>query len=83
MDTLLLILGAIGLVAIVISAYVFTVAARNYVSEDESDGGAGEMQERRREERRSGVQVTFPLSINGMELTRDRRRNAERRNGYS
>ena len=34
MDVVLIVLGILGFGAIVIAAYVFTVAARNYVSED-------------------------------------------------
>ena len=34
MDAVLIILGIMGVGAIVVSAYVFTVAARNYVSDD-------------------------------------------------
>ena len=80
MDTLLLILGVIGLFAILVSAYVFTVAARNYVSDDETSvypGAHG--QERRQRERRSGRPVEFPLTVDGVELTEDRRRQPDRR----
>ena len=35
MDVVLIILGILGFGAIIISAYIFTVAARNYVSEDQ------------------------------------------------
>ena len=83
MDTLLLILGAIGLFAILVSAYVFTVAARNYVTEDERRYGRGPapyaMVERSPIDRRSGRPVTFPLTVNGILITRDRRVLPDRR----
>ncbi len=80
MDTLLLILGALGLLAILISAYVFTVAARNYVSEE--DSARAELSpdgERRQGERRSDRDVEFPMDLDGMQLGEDRRRHTDRR----
>jgi len=85
MDLVLIILGILGFGAIVISAYVFTVAARNYVS-DEADLGS-EPQSPARDgfvmrtgrDRRRGVAVQFPLTVNNVVLTRDRRQIPERR----
>ena len=86
MDIVLIIIGVLGFGAIVVSAYVFTVAARNYVSADEKH--------RRREtprqpekpyiersgmDRRSGQLVQFPLALDGMLILEDRRRIPERR----
>ena len=86
MDVVLIILGILGFGAIVISAYVFTVAARNYVS-DEADQAADEPQSPARDsfvtragtDRRRGVAVQFPLTVNHVVLTRDRRQLPERR----
>ncbi len=80
MDTLLLILGGFGLFAILVSAYVFTVAARNYVSEEEAiSHPESPHRDRRRGERRSNEPVDFPLSVDGVELNTDRRRQPDRR----
>ena len=86
MDVVLIVLGVLGFGAIVISAYVFTVAARNYVSADErnnrqhgSTRTARQMVERSPTDRRSGEQVEFPLTVNGVLVLEDRRVSAERR----
>ena len=86
MDVVLIILGILGFGAIVISAYVFTVAARNYVS-DEADQDSYEPQSPARDgfvtrtgrDRRRGVAVQFPLTVNHVVLTRERRQLPERR----
>jgi hypothetical protein len=84
MDVVLIILGILGLGAIIISAYVFTVAARNYVSAEESArrGQRSERQflERSPVDRRSGKPVEFPLTVNGVLVPKDRRRRPDRRN---
>lgn len=86
MDVVLVILGILGLGAIVISAYVFTVAARNYVAADEkhsrlspSSRNASQMIARRPGDRRSGQPVRFPLTVNGMLVMDDRRTRPDRR----
>ena len=86
MDVVLIILGALGFGAVLISTYVFTVAARNYVSEDSGRYGdrAGEagphaLTPRNPLDRRGGRSVTFPLTVNGLLITSDRRSLAERR----
>ena len=79
MDALLITLGILGLGAILISAYVFTVAARTYVSEDDKKYGRGRgnpsypLVNRRPTDRRSGQPVSFPLTVNGLLITQDRR----------
>jgi len=86
MDVVLIILGILGFGAIVIAAYVFTVAARNYVSDD-ADQGTGESQSPARDgfimrqgrDRRRGVEVQFPLTVNNVVVTQDRRQRPERR----
>ena len=83
MDAVLIILGIMGFGAIIVSAYVFTVAARNYVSEDNRRYGRGpapyHMVERSEVDRRSGRPVTFPLTVNGILISHDRRALPDRR----
>ena len=79
MDTVLIVLGVIGVGAIVIAVYVFTVAARHYVSDDEN--GAPNHNEpqfgkvltnRNPGDRRSGQPLTFPLMVKGARTPHDR-----------
>lgn len=81
MDALLITLGILGLGAILISAYVFTVAARTYVSEEDKryGGSAFPLIARKPGDRRSGQPVSFPLTVNGLLITHDRRVLADRR----
>lgn len=84
MDTILIVLGVIGLCAVVVSAYVFTVAARHYVSDDEFElsgekPGDKELTPRSPVDRRRGLPVNFPLQVNGDLIPRDRRQIPERR----
>jgi hypothetical protein len=86
MDVVLIVLGVLGFGAIVISAYVFTVAARNYVSADERHNRsnnhtltARQMVPRSPVDRRSGEPVEFPLAVNGVLVVEDRRVAPERR----
>ena len=84
MDVVLITLGVMGLGAIVVSAYVFMVAARNYVSDDSgqprSPGTpAHPLVERSPTDRRSGKPVTFPLMVNGILIEKDRRILPDRR----
>ena len=86
MDTVLLILGILGFGAVVIAAYVFTVAARNYVSEYEDAGetgkakpGSGAFIERNQSDRRQVVQLDFPITVSGVLIQEDRRKMPERR----
>ena len=86
MDVLLIILGILGFGAIIVSAYVFTVAARNYVSDDQkkyprsaSGPATPHRVARSPRDRRSGEPVTFPLTVNGVRITQDRRAGPERR----
>jgi hypothetical protein len=87
MDTVLIVLGVLGLGAIVISAYVFMVAARNYVSAENdvnrrpnktnSSGKPRVMRASR--DRRSGRPVQFPLTVNGIVVPEERRHTPDRR----
>ena len=83
MDAVLIILCILGVGAIVVSAYVFTVAARNYVTEDHGkrygDPAAIDLVERSPSDRRTGRPVTFPLTVNGLLISRDRRTKTDRR----
>lgn len=86
MDVILIILGVLGVGAIVISAYVFTVAARNYVSSDiptpQSVGGPPHQDSlviRDPRDRRRGVPAKFPMTVNSVVITRDRRKSPDRR----
>ena len=87
MDTVLIVLLVIGFAAVVIAAYVFTVAARHYVSENDPEGnGAPQVQafgknrvSRNPVDRRSGRPVTFPLNVNGVMIPEDRRKGGDRR----
>ena len=86
MDVVLIVLGVLGFGAIVIAAYVFTVAARNYVSTDNqsqrnnqaSSTGQGFVV-RDPKDRRSGNPVHFPLTVNSVRIPRDRRQRPDRR----
>ena len=86
MDVVLIILGVLGLGAIIISVYVFTVSARNYVSSDEqgrrrvqAPPARKHLVQRRATDRRSGKQVVFPLTVNGVVVPEDRRHLPDRR----
>jgi hypothetical protein len=86
MDAVLIILGVLGFGAIVISTYVFTVAARTYVSDDHrkprrhTDRAApSQYVARNSTDRRNGRPVTFPLTVNGILIASDRRSVPDRR----
>lgn len=86
MDVVLIILGVLGFGAIVISTYVFTVAARTYVSDDYRqtrkttfDAQSRRLVVRDPVDRRGGRVVTFPLTVNGLLIANDRRSTGERR----
>ena len=86
MDVILITLGVLGFGAILISAYVFTVAARNYVSDD-TQVPHGDSTAARRDgfvardprDRRRGVPVEFPLTVNSVVIAHDRRELPDRR----
>ena len=88
MQTVLIILGVLGFGAVVISAYVFTVAARNYVSDRhvievrDEDYAMGDKLYMVRDSaaRRKRDNVVFPLELSSGEVIHlDRRRTDERR----
>ena len=86
MDVILVVLGVMGLGAIIISAYVFVVAARNYVSDQQAPFLLKSKEplrhafvERSPADRRKGKPVTFPLAVNGILIAQDRRVLPDRR----
>ena len=86
MDTVLVVLGVLGFGAVVIAAYVFTVAARSYVSENDSAENTTSMPsasktliERNEHDRRQIVQLEFPITMNGILIPFDRRAQLDRR----
>ncbi len=89
MDTILLILGVLGFGAIVISIYVFMVAARNYVSNtrehEKLDGISVEKGfiERSLSDRRRNSRLDFPMTVNGMLIPMERRSTLERRSALA
>ena len=85
MNVILITLGVLGFGAILISAYVFTVAARNYVSDEhpnqktKSNTATDGFIERSPQDRRSNQPVKFPLTAQGVLVTQERRQLPDRR----
>ena len=90
MDTILSILGILGLGALVIAAYVFASAAKRYVSGESLQAEMEAMDsdlspyrhwaERSRSDRRKNDEpVEFPLTVNGKVIEFDRRKADRRR----
>ncbi len=86
MDVILIILGILGFGAIVIAAYVFTFAARTYVSAEDNLQRKNHAAttnkpfvERSPRDRRSEDPAQFPLTVNGEVIAEDRRRQPDRR----
>lgn len=86
MNTILLILGVLALGAVAISAYVFTVAARNYVSDDKhSDESASrstlanDYTSRAQADRRKLKVESFPITVSGLFIQEERRIIPDRR----
>ena len=91
MKTVLLILGFLGIGAILISAYVFTVAARNYVSDGRSpsvtwlkEEDYGRYDARSNQERRQHTgKYGFPLALASREVIEHDRRHVKNRRAAS
>lgn len=91
MGTVLTGIAVLGLGALLVSVYVFTAAARNFVSDDDSrdmqpePGVLVSINARSGDDRRKSTPVTlFPLTINGVVIPEDRRHLPDRRyRGYS
>ena len=86
MDVILIVLGVMGFGAIIISAYVFVVATRNYAADQRAPFLLKSKEplrqtfvERSRTDRRKGSPVTFPLAVNGILIAQDRRVLPDRR----
>ena len=86
MDIVLIILGILGLGAIVISAYVFAAAARKYVSHNHDENtktyappSKAHFIQRRPTDRRSNKPIAFPLTVNSVVIQQDRRHQPDRR----
>lgn len=85
MNTVLVILAVLGLGAMAIAAYVFTVSARNNITENPSnrnnasESGAKPHIRRSEFDRRQQPSGSFPITVNGMTIESDRRLYPERR----
>jgi hypothetical protein len=89
MNTVLIILAILGVGAILISAYVFAIAARRYVSEAEDEAAhmepAPPQTERLRvvrsgaDRRQSSEPASFPLIVDGIVVQQERRHIPDRR----
>ena len=88
MQTVLITLGVLGFGAVVISAYVFTVAARNYVSDKRDLAEVVDLVHvgeklyvvRSSTDRRQADSKVFPLElVSGEVIHLDRRRDEDRR----
>ena len=86
MDTVLLVLGVLGFGAVIVAAYVFTVAARNYVSENDgaerttaAPPANKTLTERSPLDRRQVIQLEFPITVSGILIPHDRRALPDRR----
>lgn len=88
MQTVLITLGVLGFGAVVISAYVFTVAARNYVSDKRDLDGGIDLEHigeklyvvRSSSDRRQRETNVFPMELaSGEVIHLDRRREPDRR----
>lgn len=87
MEAILNLVGILGLGALLISVYVFAVAARKFVSDDEKkappfsaeSAGNDSWIPRSREDRRQNCdKVQFPLRVNGQLVLHDRRKGDRR-----
>ena len=88
MEAILTLVGLLGLGALLISLYVFAVAARKFVSDDERSRdrhatAARSIQDgwipRNRDDRRQNrTRVQFPLRVNGQLILHDRRKGERR-----
>ena len=84
MDVLLALIAVLGFTALILSVYIFSVAARSFVSDKVDRGDAHHakvLMPRRIHDRRKAPPVTlFPIVINGVVIPVDRRRRyADRR----
>lgn len=87
MEAILTLVGILGLGALLISVYVFAVAARKFVSEDEkktlqfsaeSASNDAWIPRNRDDRRQNRTKVQFPLRVNGELVLHDRRKGDRR-----
>ena len=81
MDTILTLVSILGLGALIISVYIFAMAARRFVTEDDyaSSAANDDWVERSGQDRRQNTRpVLFPITINGELITEDRRKGERR-----
>lgn len=86
MGTVLTGIAVMGLGALLISVYVFAAAARNFVSDDDSDdiqtksSSLTSINARSGDDRRKATVVTmFPITVNGVLIPEERRQQGDRR----
>lgn len=86
MNTVLTIIAVLGLGALLISGVIFTMAARRYVSDDDSqalglvsDSGRDYRPRNGEDRRQSTPPALFPITINGELIREDRRQLSDRR----
>ncbi len=84
-DLPLIVIAGAALIAMVLAVFVFAVTARRFVSNDHDPGSANPsvhhadpaLDTRERQDRRSGIPVDFPLTVNGTVIPCDRRRGSQ------
>lgn len=83
MNVLLAVIAVLGLTALILSVYIFSVAARSFVSEKTDVRDAhyvrGLVPRCIHDRRTSPPAVLFPIIINGIVIPVDRRTNPDRR----
>lgn len=85
MNALLAVIAVLGLAALIISAYIFAVAARSFVSGEESDmdkaisEAQGLVPRRSNDRRKTPPPASFPITVNGVAIPEDRRKAPDRR----
>ena len=79
MNSILIILGVLGIAAVLVAFYVFVVAARVYVSDELPQTARRSWIERSNRDRRRGNAEKFPLTVDGLLVEADRRMTADRR----
>lgn len=83
MNVLLAVIAVLGITALILSVYIFAVAARSFVSDkvDVKDGhySEGLIPRRINDRRKSPPAALFPLIINGVVIPVDRRKHPDRR----
>lgn len=84
MDTILTIIAVLGLGALLISAFIFAMAARRFVSDDHHSEAhrpvlSGYKPRTREDRRQNPAPKLFPVTINGRYIAEDRRAGGDRR----